>query len=72
VVGELELYVGDERGELGRTAFIDVLVVHRDYRGRGIGTALVRAAKRVAVEEGCRTVSVWPEEEAIPFYGSVV
>ncbi|RLF01311.1 MAG: GNAT family N-acetyltransferase [Thermoprotei archaeon] len=68
VVGELELYVGDERGDLGRTAFIDVLVVHKEYRRRGIGTALVRAAKRVAIEEGCCTVSVWPEEKVVPFY----
>ncbi|RLE77498.1 MAG: GNAT family N-acetyltransferase [Thermoprotei archaeon] len=68
VVGELELYVGEERGVLGRTAYIDVLVVHKDFRRRGVGRALVSEARRLAVEEGCDTLSVWPEADAIPFY----
>ncbi len=34
IVGELELYVGEDR-VLGRCGFIDVLEVHRDYRRAG-------------------------------------
>ncbi|RLF06018.1 MAG: GNAT family N-acetyltransferase [Thermoprotei archaeon] len=68
VVGELELYIGEERGALGRTGYIDVLVVHRDYRGRGIGRRLVEEAKRIAAHEGCDAISVWPERRAVPFY----
>ena len=68
IIGELELYVGEECGRLGKTAFIDVLEVHRDYRRRGVGRALVEGARRIAVEEGCETLSVWPEERAVGFY----
>jgi len=68
IVGELELYVGEERGKLGKTAFIDIIVVHKNFRRRGIGKALINEARRIAIEEGCDTLSVWPEERAVPFY----
>ena len=68
VVGELELYIGEERGVLGKTWYIDVLVVHKSYRGRGIGRRLVEEARRIAIQEGCNTISVWPERQAVPFY----
>lgn len=68
VVGELELYVGEEAGRLGRTAYIDILIVHRDYRRRGIGGRLVERAAEIAEEEGCDTLSAWPEKAAVQFY----
>ncbi|RLE84381.1 MAG: GNAT family N-acetyltransferase [Thermoprotei archaeon] len=68
VVGELELYIGEERGVLGKTGYIDVLVVHKSYRGRGVGRRLVEEARRIAIQEGCNTISVWPERRAVPFY----
>jgi len=68
IVGELELYVGDEGGRLGRTAFIDVMVVHKDFRRRGIGRALIEKAREIAIKKGCDTLAVWPEKEVVPFY----
>ncbi len=68
IVGEIEVYVGVERGILGKTAFIDVLEVHRDYRRKGIGRRLVEEARRIALENKCDTISVWPNPEAIGFY----
>ena len=68
IVGELELYIGEDRGILGKTGFIDILYVHRDFRRRGIGRMLIAKAQEIAVSEGCDTLSVWPEEDAIPFY----
>lgn len=68
VVGELELYIGEERSVLGKTAFIDILVVHRDFRRRGIGRALIKEARKLALEKKCNTLSVWPDKRAVPFY----
>ncbi|RLG76108.1 MAG: GNAT family N-acetyltransferase [Thermoprotei archaeon] len=68
VVGELELYIGEERSVLGKTAFIDILVVHKDFRRKGIGRTLIRKAIEIAKSENCKTVSVWPAKNAIRFY----
>ena len=68
IVGELELIIGPEKGVLNKTGFIDILVVHRNFRRRGIGTFLVNRAIEIAKEKKCNTLSVWPEKRAIPFY----
>ncbi len=41
------------------------MLVDRDWRGRGVGSALVRAAVDAARERGCHKVSlqVWPHNE---------
>jgi GNAT superfamily N-acetyltransferase len=67
-VGELELYVGEEKGILGKNAYIDILVVHRDYRGLGIGRELVEYSINLGRELGCETISVWPDKKAVNFY----
>ena len=33
---------------------IDILAVHSDYRGRGIGTKLIRSAEEEALRRGCK------------------
>ena len=71
IVGELELYIGEEMGVLGKSAFIDILWVHRNYRRKGVGRALINKALQIAIENNCDTLSVWPEEKAIPFYKKV-
>ncbi len=68
IVGELEFYVGEEKGILGNCGFIDVLEVHKSFRRRGVGKALVNKAKEIAKEHECDTVAVWPDKEAIEFY----
>jgi len=68
VVGELELYIGEEKGPLGRCGYIDILEVHRDYRGRGVGRALINKAIEIARNQKCQTIAVWPTQEATPFY----
>ena len=55
IVGELELYIGEERGTQGRTAFIDVLEVHNHFRGMGIGKALISRTREIAEEYECNT-----------------
>jgi len=68
IVGSLDLYIGEEMGVLGKTAFIDVLEVHKGYRRRGIGKCLVRRAMEIARDNGCDTIAVWPVKDAIDFY----
>ena len=68
VVGDLELYIGEESSLLGKTGFIDVLQVHRDYRKKGIGKALVKKAKDICIDHDCDTLSVWPEKNVVDFY----
>lgn len=58
VAGELEVYIGKEKGILGKTAFIDVLTVHGKFRGRGIGGLLINKALKIALENKCDTLSV--------------
>ncbi len=71
IVGELELYIGYEKGLLGRHGFIDVLEVHHNYRRRGVGRALVEKAVEIARERGCETIAVWPDPGAVGFYEKV-
>ncbi len=46
----------------GGTALINELVVGRDFRGKGIGTALMEAAKKEALERGMDEVEVGTEK----------
>jgi len=71
IVGELELYIGKDKGPLGKTAFIDIMWVHKDYRGKGVGKSLVNKALEIARKNNCDTISVWPEKKAIAFYKKV-
>ena len=54
--------------------YLEDLFVRPEYRGRGHGTALLRALARVAVERGCRrldwAVLDW-NEPALRFYRSL-
>jgi len=68
VVGEAELLVGHEGERRGLVAHLSVIDVHRDYRGRGLGRALVEASKKLAQDSGAEMLTVVPEEEAKGFY----
>ncbi len=61
VVGHLDVIVSDEL-PLGRFLYLDVLIVHRDYRRKGIATALIRQAEELAREKGVSFMMVEPEQ----------
>lgn len=64
VVGHLYVIPTRELG-LGEYLFLDVFMVHRSYRRRGVGTALLRAAEALAAEESLpRLVVMTDYEEA--------
>ncbi|WP_324735366.1 GNAT family N-acetyltransferase [Thermococcus sp. SY098] len=73
IVGELELFISEEliNGKIKKIAHIDVLEVHREFRGQGIGRELVKAAEELARKEKCELLTVTPEKEAVGFYEKV-
>ncbi|MGI6359223.1 MAG: GNAT family N-acetyltransferase [Bacillota bacterium] len=69
VLGEAELFLGDDAAFGGRTLNISVLYVHRAARGRGIGSALMKEVLRRARVFGCHAVTVYnPSPEAEGLY----
>ena len=68
IVGELKAWWGEDILALGRSLDMSTLYVHRDYQGRGIGSALVRQAVTLSRQNGCNCVTVWPDPDAVTFY----
>ncbi|WP_461866112.1 GNAT family N-acetyltransferase [Thermococcus sp.] len=70
IIGEAELLISKEpvNGELHRIAHLDVIEVHKDFRRRGIGKALIDFSEEIARERGCDMLTVTPEERALAFY----
>ncbi|NJE03381.1 GNAT family N-acetyltransferase [Thermococcus sp. MV11] len=70
IVGEVEVLFSEEPvlGRQMRIAHVDVIEVHPDYRGRGIGRALVEFVEDVARERGAEMLTVQPDDEAKGFY----
>lgn len=68
VVGEIDVFIGEEPPPLRKNACISVLEVAKDYRKKGVGKALVNAAIELAEKHDCNTISTIPEEDAIDFY----
>ena len=52
-------------------AFVENMVTHRDYRGKGYATACLDFAKQVAIENGCYKMMLLTgskEEKTLRFY----
>jgi len=67
VVGHIEVIV-DANRNVGEYAYISVLMVHRDYRRKGVGRKLVEAAIDYAREKGQNKILVAAEEQSVGFY----
>ena len=70
IIGEAEVFFSEEPlgGKTTRIAHLDVIEVHPDFRGRGIGRKLVRFVEDVAKERGAEFITTQPDEEALGFY----
>lgn len=47
---------------------IEEVAVLEDWRGKGVGTALVEACKHLAKEKGCYKVQLQCDDNFVPFY----
>lgn len=68
LIGEMELFLGEEGPGFGRNMHIGLLYVRRGHTGQGIGSALVNKAFKLAESQGCDTVSVASSQANEGFY----
>ncbi|WP_297091907.1 GNAT family N-acetyltransferase [Thermococcus sp.] len=70
IVGEVEVLFSEEPigGRVRRIGHIDVIEVHPDYRGRGIGRLLMEFVEEVAEERKVEMLTVQPDKDAEGFY----
>lgn len=70
IVGNGEVLISEELigSKIRKIAHIDVLEVHKSFRGKGVGRAIVEFVEGLAREKGCELVTVTPEKSAIGFY----
>jgi ribosomal protein S18 acetylase RimI-like enzyme len=62
VIGHLELLLCQEAAPLGRYGYLEALEVRTDCRRRGVGRALVEAAKALTWAAGGGRLETWPED----------
>jgi len=63
VVGEAEVCLAEEPFPYGKYAFLTTLMVHRNFRRRGIGLALVQHTIQWAQERGYQAYDTIPEND---------
>jgi GNAT superfamily N-acetyltransferase len=70
IIGNGEVLISEEpiESKIRKIAHIDVLEVHKNFRGKGVGRAIVEFVEGLAREKGCELVTVTPEKSAIGFY----
>lgn len=55
-------------GSLKDNKTIDMLYVHPDYAGEGVGTALADALEKIAAARGTEAITVDASDTAVPFF----
>jgi putative acetyltransferase len=55
-------------GSLKDNKIIDMIYVHPDYSGEGVGTALADALEKIAAGRGAEAISVDASDTAVPFF----
>jgi len=70
IVGEVEVLFSEEPvdGRLRKIGHVDVIEVHPDYRGRGIGRLLMGFVEEAARERKAEMLTVQPDKDAEGFY----
>jgi ribosomal protein S18 acetylase RimI-like enzyme len=72
IVGEAEVFLSEEpiSGEIRKISHLDVIEVHPDFRGRGIGRTLVEYIERT-MSGKAELLTTQPDEEAVGFYKKI-
>jgi GNAT superfamily N-acetyltransferase len=70
IVGMINLLITISTAEGGFALLLEDLVVHRDHRGRGLGTRLLQHAKAYAREKNFLRITLLmdPNERLLGFY----
>ena len=70
IIGEAEVLFSKEPvgGKTRRISHLDVIEVHPDFRGKGIGRALVEFVERKAGKWGAEFMTAQPDDDAMGFY----
>lgn len=63
VTGMVNLLFSISTAEGGPVAWLDDMVVHRDFRGQGMGPALLQAAQRHAHKQGCLRITLHTDHD---------
>jgi GNAT superfamily N-acetyltransferase len=71
IIGFVTLAIKNSLWQEGNLGWIDELVVDKNHQGKGIGTRLVRAITKVAVNKHCKRIeldSAFHRKQAHRFY----
>ncbi len=70
IVGEAEVLFSEEPlgGRTRRIAHLDVIEVHPDFRGRGVGKTILEFIEKTARERRSEFITTQPDEDAVGFY----
>lgn len=73
VVGHAEVLISEEpiKGEMKRIADLDVLEVHKKFRRRGVGRAILEYLFELAKDKECELITVTPDPNAVGFYSKL-
>lgn len=63
-----KLHYQDKKPLLLNTAQIDNVVIHKDYRGKGLGRLLIRRVCTIAKNNGCFSASLYCNNYNVAFY----
>lgn len=48
-----------------RTAYVNAVCTHKDYRGKGVATFMLSEIEKIAIEDGCNEIMLTSSKERI-------
>ena len=63
-----KVHYQNKKPSLLKTGQIDNVIMHKDYRGRGLGKILINNVCKIAKDNGCFSVSLYCNNYNVAFY----